>query len=196
MQKELHLPDHPFSRFNNSLHEQAAVRCALSQAELYPAIQINLLLFCCWFAQAGRGRLLKQDLQQLMSAICQWHERIFKPLQQLEQQVQGRLATSLQREITAAVTRTDHIEQLFLIDVPIRFARASRNPNQKLVDACKNISLYCRLLQLPINAALSEAFSELLAAVFPKIDPREMQKVTKALLLEDSFFPQNKLALN
>lgn len=198
MQKELHLPDHPFWRFNLALNAQESVRRALCQAQLYPAIQINLLLYCCWFAQAGRGRLTKHDIQQLSEVIATWHHRILKPLEELLQSANTprKALLELQKNISAEIELADHIEQLFLADVPIKFNRTSRNPNQKLIDACKNMALYCRMQQVPINEGLSAAFYELLAAVFPKVDLRETQKAVQTLLLQDSFFPQTKLALD
>lgn len=193
------LPDHPFWRFNLALNAQESVRRALCQAQLYPAIQINLLLYCCWFAQAGRGRLTKNDIQQLSEVMATWHHRILKPLRELLQRTNSSPSLTLpelQKNISAEIELADHIEQLFLADVPIKFNRTSRNPSQKLSDACKNIVLYCRLQQIPINETLCDAFYELLAAVFPKIDLRETQKTVQTLLRQDSFFPQSKLALD
>lgn len=196
MQKEHPLPDHPFWRFITTIRAQETIRGALSQAELYPAIQINLLLFCCWFAQAGRGRLTKQDLLQLIAATTPWHERILKPLQDLPQHGAGLLPSHLQQNIAAEIELAEHIEQLLLADVPIKFARAARNPSQKLGDACRNIALYCRMQQVPVNVSLNEAFYILLAGVFPKIDLLETQRTCQNLLPEDSFALQGKLLLN
>lgn len=198
MQKD-HLPDHAFWRFIIKIYEQEVAQTAMNQLRPNSAIQLNLLLFCCWFAQAGQGRLAKQDIQDLIAATSAWHDRIVLPLQKLQHQgKQEHLPEDLQQAIAAEVKFAEHIEQWLLIDVPIKFTRSARLPAQKLTDACKNIAAYCKTAQIFVNTATCEHIFHLLAAIFPAIDLLETQKTCRAILLNEAAQPlaQGRLSLD
>lgn len=192
------LPDHAFWRFILKTYENEPARKTLVQIQQLAAVQINLLLFCCWFAQAGQGRLTRQDIQELIVATAPWHERIILSLQKLQQQTAASLFGDLDQEVQTELQFANHIEQLMLIDVPIRFTRNSRTPIQKLTDACKNIAMYCKTAQIFLSNTSCENVFHLLAAIFPKLDLLEVQKTSKAILLTEAAQPsaQGKLILD
>jgi hypothetical protein len=181
------LPDHPFRRFVTHLNEQKATWEILEKLRQNSAILLNLLLFCCWFATAGQGRLTKSDIQELIKIIAAWHERILPALSQLNDNCKkADLSDPLKQEILTSLKFAENIEQMMLTDVPIKFTRHSRTPQQKLTDACKNIVLYCKTQQIHIDTTLSEILFQLLANIFPKIDLLETQKIWKSILTNEA----------
>lgn len=191
MQKD-NLPDHAFWRFVTKTQENPLARRSMAQLQQMSAIQTNLLLFCCWFAQAGQGRLAKQDCQDLLTATSFWHDRITLPLQKLQTQATKSLFSDLAEQITHELQFTNHIEQMMLVDVSIKFIRTSRTPIQKLTDACKNIALYCKTAHIFLNTTLCDELFHLLATIFTGIDLLEMQKICQAILLNEAAQPSSQ----
>ena len=197
MQKD-HLPDHAFWRFIMKTHETDLAHKILQPLQAISTLQINLLLFCCWFAQAGQGRLNKQDVQALIVATASWHDRIILPLQKLQSQIIALQLNDLADTIADELQYAEHIEQLMLIDVPVKFTRTSRTPSQKLNDACKNIAVYCKTAHIFLSNASCENIFHLLATVFPRIDLNELRKTCQAILLSEAAQPasQGRLILD
>jgi len=74
----------------------------------------------------------------------------------------------LEQEITA-----NKIEQLMLTEVSIR-PSYPRTDSQKFVDACKNITTYCKELQTGMDQQDTEAIKQLLSLIFPTIDTNQI----------------------
>lgn len=190
------LPDHPFWHFVTRMHEQDNTRQVLLQLQQYHEIQLNLLLFCCWFANAGQGRLSRSDMQKLIASTTTWHQRIVNVLNKLHLTTKN--YDTLKKPIFDYLQLAEQIEQLMLTDVNIRFVRLSRTPNQKLIDACKNIGTYLRCYQVPIDPLLCELFYNLLVRIFPTLELKEIYKTCQTHFLQESqqFFVQRKLLLD
>lgn len=194
-----HFPDHPFARFVSKIASNTPAQQALANLEGITSMQPNLLLFCCWFAQAGQGRLDKQDIQELMSASTAWHARISLGLQKLNQLAERmNLAYDAKQAINSEYQFAQQVEQWLLIDAPIKFTRTARTPLQKITDACKNLVMYCKIQQIYISNVSCELLSQVLSFVFPAIDIIEITKTCRTILLNEAAQPyaQGKLILD
>lgn len=181
------LPDHPFWRFATKLYEPANARVLLLELQYHGDFHPNLLLFCCWFASAGRGRIAKQDIQHLFAMTANWYERIILPLQQLQIPIQtGIFDAELRQEIYANLLLAERIEQLMLTELPLKYSRSPRNPTQKLVDACKNIVTYSKASPVVLNAVTVPIIQQLLARVFPTLEEPEIRVTTQTILVDEN----------
>lgn len=189
-----HLPDHPFWRFVTKIREYTPTQDALHYLQHHSEFHLHLFLFCCWYASSGQGKLVKTDILQLISISASWSERIILPLQQLKNK---HLPETIKRDIIADLQLAEQIELLMLTDVPIKFSRAARNSLQKLSDACKNIAVYCKSINIAIDAVLQLVVNQILLFCFPKLEPAEIQRAIELHIKEGkSGSVQGKLELD
>lgn len=193
-----HLPDHAFWHFTEKMRQNIKVRDSLLQLQTQAGIQINLLLFCCWFASAGLGRFTKPDAQQLIEMIATWNARIVLPFAQLQMRfAKSTLPKAVKHEIAETGLLIDRLEQLMLTDMPSKFTRSVRTPMQKFTDACKNVATYCKAKQVSINSSTFEHMYQLLVQIFPAINLVEAREICESILLaETSNYAQATLELN
>lgn len=193
------LPEHPFWHFVTRMHQQESTQSVLLQLQGYHEIQLNLLLFCCWFSYAGQGRLSRNDMQKLISSTTTWHQRIVNALNKLHLITRkSEIKEVLNKPVFEYLQLAEQIEQLMLTDVNIRFVRLSRTPVQKLIDACKNICIFLKCYQVPTDPVLCELLCQLLSLLFPSIELKEVSKACQTYFLQESqrFFVQRKLLLD
>lgn len=194
-----YLPDHPFWRFATKILSHAEAKLAALYLQNHFGFSINLLLFCCWHAEAGRGRLSKTDIVQLININANWYERILYPLDYMAARCQNApLSASFKQELYSIQKLAEHIEQLMLTEVPVKFSRNARTPLQKLNDCSKNIEVYCKAMFITIDASLHEALVHIMSIAFPGLGNKEIQEVSRSILLGESpsLFAQKKLALD
>jgi len=184
------ISDHPLWRFSVKIWDHETAQRALQALENNYGLNPNVLLFCCWFGAAGQGRLTRDDINQLLTATAHWHERIVLSLQRLSKQATR--SEDIYQAIAAETVVALHIEQLMLAEALGKFTRNTRNTNQKLTDACKNIALYVKMAQTPINPTTHDAIYQIVAIAFPTIDLMATYDVCKTTLLSEAATIQTK----
>ncbi len=133
-----------FSEFVDRLQTHPVSGILLHDLKKQYPLNINLLLFCLWFAWMHYGRLTKKEMMQLLSAITHWHERVFQPLLRLEKQLQDSVIKQwLQEEAGVA----DEIERRLLTETFLFVETSPRNAQQLLNDASHNVAAYFKCLQ-------------------------------------------------
>lgn len=195
-----HLPDHPFWRFAAKIHNHAEAKIVLLNLQNHFGVNANLLLFCCWHAEAGKGRLSKTDILQLINVNANWHERVQIPLNQIAANCQNTtLPTQFKQELQDLRQLAEHIDQIMLTEIPVKFSRNARTPLQKLTDCGKNIAAYCKVLSITMDAVLQQALLQILPLVFPTIDSNQLEKIVQSVLMEENAslsYTQKKLPLD
>ena len=178
------ISDHPFWRFSVKVWDQDSARSALQILERNYGLNPNIFLFCCWYASAGYGRLTREDILQLIAAISHWHDRVVLSLQRLGEKTKTleTIRQDIQTEIIVAI----HIEQLMLAEALAQSTRNNRNINSKLTEACKNVALYIKMVQTPINPTTQEAIYQVIAVAFPTIDLMQTYDACKTTLLAEN----------
>lgn len=183
------LPEHPFPHFCSQVVLRENVPQILHALETNYCLNRNLVLFCFWRASAGQGRISKGEMQHLALNVTTWHERLVLPMQSLTECLQKRrlpgLSWQQQNEILLDLTLAGRLEQLMLTDVPLKFTRIARSPQQKIADACKNLITYNKLFRITLNADLSQHYRALLPHVFPKVEHADLEKACQKNLLDD-----------
>ena len=76
-----------FWRFSLDLYQRKGVAPALLALQKRRGADVNLLLYCCWIALSGRGRLDGSDLRRAEAAIAPWREAVTVPLRETRDRI-------------------------------------------------------------------------------------------------------------
>lgn len=76
-----------FWRFSLDLYEKKGVARALLALQRRRGADVNLLLYCCWVAASGRGRLGGGDLGRAEATIAPWREAVTLPLRETRDRI-------------------------------------------------------------------------------------------------------------
>jgi len=66
--------------YANALYAEPGVAEACLALQDRRNADVNVLLYCCWHATTGRGRLVDEDLHALLHAVRDWRSEVVEPL--------------------------------------------------------------------------------------------------------------------
>ena len=78
-----------FWRTSLELYAREGMSRALIALQDRRGADVNLLLYCCWTALSGRGRLRVDDLRRAEAAIARWRDDVTIPLRALRTCIKG-----------------------------------------------------------------------------------------------------------
>ena len=78
-----------FWRYSLELYAREGMSRALIALQDRRGADVNLLLYCCWMASSGRGRLSTNDLRRAEAAIADWRDEVTIPLRALRNRIKG-----------------------------------------------------------------------------------------------------------
>ncbi|MBA2653570.1 MAG: TIGR02444 family protein [Gammaproteobacteria bacterium] len=181
------LPIHPFWNFSVKIYREPIVEESLITLQNERGLNVNIVLFCCWFALCDQGRIPKSDLKQILINIQPWHDRIVLPLRRIRQQLKEQLNPpwpEIRNEILRQELASEQIEQLIMLEQYAYKTRPIRTTFQKIIDICKNIAVYCHLLQVYLDASDCSSISNVLGTIFSKIDHEDILRYCMEHLIE------------
>ncbi len=170
---------HPFWRFSINLYRHKAAEQACQQLNNRHGLNINIILFCCWAAVEGYGRLDRSDYQRAFAATNRWHEMVTLELRKLRKLVKqyGSADLSLYNDAFEDEFAAEQTEQLMLADTLMRPPLQKRNTPQRLTDAFANLVTYLKLLQVHPDDTDYAAIYSLLGFIFADIERGRMIKL-------------------
>lgn len=172
------LPNNSFWKFSAKIYSNPLVEKTLLKLQNQRGVNVNILLYCCWYAFREQGRMSKQDLKKILLNIQIWHERIVLPLRRIRQRLKGIVnpswAQKIRQEILNHELVGEQIEQLIIVENFVYQTKQIKTIFQKMSDACKNIATYCNLLHISVDIEDCEDISILLATIFSKIDQKDV----------------------
>lgn len=178
---------HPFIRFIQHM-QTLPVQQALNALQNHYALNPNLLLLCCWHAQHYPKRLTQTRIKHFIGTIQAWHDRIFIPLQEIENLQQKSRHPKLQswgQFLKDTQHKTGEIEQRLLADTLPDLPPLARTPSQQLTDACHNLNTYLNLLQMRFDRHDREALHGLLHAAFPELEPTQIEETCNKICFKN-----------
>lgn len=129
----------------------AGAACLSLQARR--GVDVNLLLFCLWVAESGRGLLGPETLGRAIEAVGPWHGKVVRGLRGARDhlkhdspQAVGALAQRLRKEILALELDAEHIEELTLAGLAPPLAPEPALPDVKAGHAARNALAYLATL--------------------------------------------------
>lgn len=164
-------PNHPFQRFANENFFDSNNQKVLNALQNDYGLNANILLFCCWAAQTGRGRLTKKQLHQIIAAAYPWHENVVLGLKEMSQSVTKESPKHIKELIDTIQTEEKtalEIEQLMIAESLPELIAKPRAIKQQVTHAIKSIATYNHELRVHFDGHDCNKISKLLASIFPK----------------------------
>lgn len=172
-----------FRRFYQALTDNQSANNALAHLQNDFDSRVNLWLFCIWAGAQGYGKLSAHELTNLEKAYLPWHQAITLPLTHLQTTCDNYSAhRGLSLEVNKALGDSLAMEQYILVSQSQRVNK-HKNPEKKLMDACKNWLTYCRQRQLS-PGLISNSVYALFAAAFIDVPYERVQSYCDKYLIE------------
>lgn len=163
-------PETDFWSYSFSLYRTDAVEAACLALQDGWGLDVNCLLFCCWIAHAGYGRLNAQELGQMIAFSGAWNGSVVAPLRSVRRQLKA-----FARDMSG-----DHIEELrqCVKDVELEAEGFEQSVLAGLItrppsampsrgDAQRNLDAYVGKLSAGLDAAGRAHIAGILDAAFP-----------------------------
>jgi uncharacterized protein (TIGR02444 family) len=173
------LPRNPFWDFSIKIYRHKIVEENLIALQDERGLNVNVLLFCFWYALTDQGRITREELRKLVISTQTWHERVVLPLRRIRRALKNFPVppwTQIRSDIIKDELLSEQIEQQMMMDNHLYKSRPIRNNFQKIIDICKNVAVYCHLLNVFLDAEDCNKVSDILGAIFTKIDQQDIQR--------------------
>ncbi len=146
----LEFEDHPFWDFSLRVYGSADVPAACLALQERRGIDVNVMLFCAWNGESGRGRLTDAELDSALAAVETWSREVVCALRAVRNRLKGGLAPvprdrsdALRRRILKLEVDCEHAEQLALAGAVDRAAAPAPEAG-RADDAAANVTAYFR----------------------------------------------------
>ena len=171
----LAFPPSEFWDFSVTLYGKPGVAPACLALQERHGLDVNVLMFCLWLAQSGRGPAAREQLDGAFSAAARWHAEIVRSLRALRKRLKtpvgpadAALAQALRARIQKIEIDSEHIEQLILAGTPAAAAaaRAGLGVEARVAHAASHIAIYFAHLGARAAGEDRDALAAILAAAF------------------------------
>ncbi len=143
--------DHPFWDFSLRVYGSDGVPAACIALQERRGIDVNLLLFCAWIGESGRGVLAESDLEATLAATTAWNRDIVCALRVVRNRLKGGMppihterSDALRKMILEIEVRSEHVEQIALTAAVVRPADPALEAERRCDDAVINVAAYFR----------------------------------------------------
>jgi uncharacterized protein (TIGR02444 family) len=168
-------PEHPFWDFALKVYQMPGVSEACLEIQERHGADVNVVLFCCWLGESGRGAVTPEKLAEACKAVASWNETVVKRLRAVRrvlkegiEKAPSDLASSLRKQIQTYEIDAEHIELLTLAaSVADMKPDPSRPADARADDAIANIGLYLVSLNATLIGADRTALGRIVGAAFP-----------------------------
>ena len=172
-------PDHPFWDYSLKVYMSDGVGAACLALQEAHQLDVNVVLFCIWLGESGRGALTDAEMAEVTGAVGAWHDSVVRPLRAVRTRMKGgmppspdALAESLRRRIQKIEIDCEHTEQLMLAAAVERNAGACRGG--EAADAAANIGCYFRALGISVADEDRDHLGVVLRVAFPESSSDEI----------------------
>ena len=172
-------PEHPFWDFSLQVYSREGVGAACLRLQERHDIDVNLMLFCLWLGESGRGKLETEEMDALRAVSGKWHQEIVKSLRAVRQGLKSDfpdtpegLREGLRAQVQAAELDAEHLQQLLLagaVDRPA--AEGALTAEARAGDASADFKLYLDTLGVIFEPADTVNFAHILGQAFPGLSP-------------------------
>jgi uncharacterized protein (TIGR02444 family) len=170
-------PEHPFWDFAIRVYRTPGVSAACLEVQERLGVDVNVLLFCCWLGESGRGAISREGLARARESVAVWHESVVKHLRSVRRILKdgippapAALSQALRAQIQAHEIDAEHIEQLMLAaSVDTLAVNAGAREDARAADAVANVGAYVQSLGMTATAADRAALARIVLAAFPGV---------------------------
>lgn len=170
-------PEHPFWDFALRVYRTPGVSAACLEVQERLGVDVNILLFCCWLGESGRGAVPPETLARARDAVATWHDSVVKHLRSVRRILKDGipsappdLSQALRAQIQAHEINAEHIEQLMLAaSVAALAGNVGVAENKRAEDAVANVATYVQSLGVAATAVDKAALGCIVSAAFPGV---------------------------
>jgi uncharacterized protein (TIGR02444 family) len=167
------LPDHPFWHFSLKIYQQSPASQALLHLQQQYGLNVNIMLFCCWWATTGQSVLALPEMQRLFNQTALWHDQVVIMLRNMRRRLKnsalplvvqkwGRML--LEEELFA-----EHIEQLMLVEALVKAPPLKiSNLTHIIGNVCRNLQMYFNSQRVWLPPTADKYLCQLLEVIFHK----------------------------
>ncbi len=177
-------PAHPFWDFALPIHEAKGVGEACIGLQDRHGVDVNCLLFCCWVAKSGRGRLGAEGARKMIEVTRPWNQDVVQALRAVRRlmrpgvpPVDKGISDSLRRRLLEVEIDCERAEIVTLgqaIDLPESEGAAE---DAKAGDAVANLAAYFQAMGVTANSEDATACATILGAVFPDVPAEKLAQL-------------------
>lgn len=179
-------PRHDFWDFSIRIYARPEVAQACLELQERHGLDVNVVLFCLWLGASGRGPLVGPELDQVLSAVADWHARAVRHLRALRKWLKGDLGAvprergdRFRNAVAGLEIDAEHIEQLVLAGALARTPKPDLEALDGARDAASSLAAYLGAIGASSSAADRAAAGLLLAAAFPELAPAELSRLAR-----------------
>jgi len=162
-----------FWAFTLATYPREGVKEAVLRLQDRRGADVNLLLFCCWVAADGRGRLAAEALARADAAADAWRRAVTLRLRAVRDDIRGEAdlwalegAAAVREKVLAAEIESERVTQ-GLLERQAPEPRADAGAPERAADAAASLEAYVERLGFVPDAEDRRALETLLAAAFP-----------------------------
>jgi uncharacterized protein (TIGR02444 family) len=184
----MEFPDHPFWDFSLEVYGRAGVPQACLELQSAHQLDVNILLYCLWHGASGRGALDAGEMERVIGAVTEWHEKVVRGMRAIRQLLKGgmppapeELSEPLRAAVQALEIDFEHVEQLMLAATIDRAPDGSAEDETCIRAALANVGRYFDTLSVRQSAADRRSLAVLLKAAFEDLDAELVTKICGGL---------------
>lgn len=181
-------PDHPFWDFSLRVYGSEGVPKACLELQDAHQLDVNILLYCLWLGESGRGALGASEMETVTAAVAEWHSDIVRALRAVRQRLKGGMAPApkeLSEPLRAGVQKLEidfeHLEQLMLAASIDRAADPDADGESRIRAGLANSGRYFESIGARQSAADRRNLAILLGAAFMALGPELVSKICGGL---------------
>ena len=160
------LEDRPFWTFSLDVYTRPGIADACLSLQDQHGCDVNVVLFCCWAASTGAGRLDDEIMVAAVASVEEWQAEVIKPVRSVRRRLEAELthvdhetAAKLRVEIAAAELHAESVEQDILEKLIAPEQAGLRNSGAQMDDAKYNLQRYLKLLGVELKDDALESLS-------------------------------------
>ncbi len=190
----MNFPDNPCWDFALVVYRRDGVADACLALQESHGIDVNVLLFCCWLGESGRGALGAKEMADALALVDRWHQDVVRRLRAVRTGLKGgfgeidvEYSDPLRGQIMASELDAEHVEHMTLMRA---FERPAADPmppaERRAKDAAGNVALYFDALGITVAEVETAQLMTVLGGGFPDLERGQLAALIDAAGLAPS----------
>lgn len=186
-------PEHPFWDFAIGIYGREGVSRACLHLQERHGIDVNVMLFCLWLGESGRGTVSDEEMAALKAISDEWQGDVVRNLRAARRALKDgfpgapeALRQALRAEVQGVEIDSEHLEQMVLAGAIERApAEGEVPPVQRANDASRNFARYVAALGCRFEPADTVSFAHVLGQTFRDLSPDQALDLAEVLMVPD-----------
>ncbi len=182
-------PHNPCWDFALAVYRRQGVEKACLALQERHGVDVNVVLFCCWLGESGRGALSAGEMARTLTAVTEWHDAVVGGLRAVRGALKGglepaprALGDALRRQVLACELDAERVQQIMLCAAVERSEPADKPPIERRAgDAAINVARYFAALGVAVAGQEISELKVILGASFPELEREKVAALCGSL---------------